>query len=47
MCGRIAIPVRLMRNGLRVVSLLQSNKRIKNNSYCLLNINLRSMEGPL
>jgi hypothetical protein len=39
-CGRIAIPVRIMRRGYRTVSLLQHNKKIKNNSFLLAHFSL-------
>lgn len=45
MYGRVAIPVRLMRCGLRVLSLLQPDKKIKNNSYILAEFTLKQFRS--
>lgn len=42
-CGRVALPARIMRQGFRVLSLLQPNKMIKNNAYVLAHLEINEL----
>jgi hypothetical protein len=42
-CGRVALPIRIMRSGIRTLSLLQPNKLIKNNAYVLARVDINEL----